>query len=209
MDPQRQRRIIREITDHAPRYAGPHCPVPGMGPSDAARYVVEGHIPDATSAEWDWVGDYLRAHQDVLDRQPSTLGEVEAERLAEARTRSKTAADRFRAGAHAEALDEIEQCAWLAPRAAPWAQREARIRAAMAETVVADPARPDDWQCPPPCGNTADSAGFFPIEGGAEVEPTPAAWTGGLYCCAGCGRLVKVEGGRLVGRVDLAAVTRI
>lgn len=209
MDPQRERRIIREITDHAARYGGPHCTVPGMGVSDAARYVVEGHIPDATAPEWDWVVAYIQEHPGVLTDRPAKFPrEIEAERKAEAEERSRQAISHFRAGRYYAALGEIEQCQWLAPTSSPWERIAAKIRAAMAETVVVDPARPDDWRCPPPCGNTADTNGFFPFQGGAEVEPTPEAWTSGLYCCAACGRLVDVAGGRLAGQVDIAAVPR-
>lgn len=132
MNDARQRRIVREIHDHAARYGGPHCTIRGMGVSDAARYVVEGHIPDATREEWDWVVAYIEDHPEVLAARPAKLPrEIEAERKTEAGERSKRALDHYCAGEYAEALDEIEQCRWLAPGSGTWDLAEAKIRVAM------------------------------------------------------------------------------
>jgi hypothetical protein len=134
----RRRRFVRDIEDHAARYAGPHCTIPDMGVSDAARYVIGGHIDpwaSVTRDEWDWVVDYIRTHPYVLtDRPAKFLDEVEADRKTEAGAAAGQALEAFCADRYAEALELAEWGAWLSPGAQNWTRILNRIRGAMNET---------------------------------------------------------------------------
>lgn len=47
---------------------------------------------------------------------------------------------------------------------------------------------PEDWICL--CGNRPHHGGFYPCdEKGNEVEPD-SRWSGRLYVCADCGRII-------------------
>lgn len=137
IDGARQAQLIEAINDHASRYAGPHCAIRGMGPSDAARYVAEAHVPGgATREERDWIADYIREHPEVLDRPPLTLAQLaqrDRERAAEATGRavalSREARRAFDRGDQAEALRLVGQGEALDPYARNWAGIRARIAA--------------------------------------------------------------------------------
>ena len=57
----------------------------------------------------------------------------------------------------------------------------------------------DWWVCI--CGNDPIQEGFYPCDAtGKEVEPTPEAWTSGLYMCDRCGVLINCETHDIVGQ---------
>ncbi|GIG57140.1 hypothetical protein Lfu02_15120 [Longispora fulva] len=91
---RRQTMIIREIRDHAARYAYPHS---GAGLNDPVRYLADGHIPHCTHEEREFIKTYIRLHPEVIDRHPLTIAELE----------QRDARDRERAGQVAEHAREL------------------------------------------------------------------------------------------------------
>jgi hypothetical protein len=59
--------VVRALEDYGPRY-GHSDARGGGGPSNAARYVIEGHVRDASAQDWDWDWDYhyLLENPDLL-----------------------------------------------------------------------------------------------------------------------------------------------
>lgn len=144
VDPGRQRQIIRALEDYAARYGVPDAPG-GGGPANAARYVIEGHVRDASAAEWDWAYDYLRAHPQLLHGPVKTDAEIAAARQrdrGQAQQLSGQARQAFDAGDRARALELIDQAAELDPGdASRWEQIRTLIRGAEntpAGAVLAD-----------------------------------------------------------------------
>lgn len=74
------------------------------------------------------------------------------------------------------------------------------------EHITHEPERNDAWICV--CGNTPLADGFFPCDAtGAEVEPTPAAWTTNAYVCARCGRIIDQQSLEVIGQRASAAAS--
>lgn len=62
----------------------------------------------------------------------------------------------------------------------------------MKEAIIIGINEVDEYECT--CGNTSFDDGFFPCDtNGKEIEPTSSSGWNGLYVCANCGLIHKVE----------------
>jgi predicted RNA methylase len=104
------------LEDYAARYNNPVFG--GGGPANAARYVIEGHVRDATSAEWDWAYEYLRSHPGLLDGPVKSDAQLAEEAAQDRRVSGELTAlakQAYDRGERGEALRLLEQAAELHP----------------------------------------------------------------------------------------------
>ncbi|MGD9526384.1 MAG: helicase-related protein [Dehalococcoidia bacterium] len=139
LDPDRRRLLVQLAEDYAALYGGPASPTPGA--SNAARYIVEGHLPDATSAEWDWLADHLAAHPELLRCPPLTDAQ-----LARRTTLRTSVANRLGSRAHtllvAEDFEDaqrlLQQARHIDPaRADRWCSLSLRVQQTAHEVAAA------------------------------------------------------------------------
>ncbi|GAA4554905.1 SNF2-related protein [Pseudonocardia xishanensis] len=136
--PARARTLVRALEDYAARYGHPGAPG-GGGPEAAARYVIEGHVRDATREEWDWAYRYLREHPQLLDGTVKTDEQLADERAQEAEVAAELAAEArvaFDGGDRQRALDLIAQAEELDPQNSP---RWDRIRGVISAQAPTEP----------------------------------------------------------------------
>ncbi len=140
---------MRALEGYAARYGAPEAPG-GGGPSNAARYVIEGHVPDATTREWEWAYEYLCAHPRLLAGPAKTDAQL-ADEASQAREvaddLASLAREVYDQGQHARALELIDQAQELHPGAD---ERWTRIRAIIRAAIPTAPTTDGPAPAPPP-----------------------------------------------------------
>jgi hypothetical protein len=112
--PERRAQLDRVIADYAPRYR--QFGTMNLGTSDTARYLVEGHIKDATSDEWDWLAQHLADNPRLREGVPLTDAEIALRNKTQADELSTRAFAAFDSGDPHEALRLIDQAQQIDPR---------------------------------------------------------------------------------------------
>lgn len=112
--PERRAQFDRIIADYAPRYQ--RFGTMNLSTSDTARYLVEGHIKDATSQEWDWIAQHLRDNPHLRAGNALTDTEITTRNKTQADELSTRAFAAFDSGNPQEALRLIDQAQQIDPR---------------------------------------------------------------------------------------------
>ncbi|MDX6584307.1 MAG: hypothetical protein QOI10_3491, partial [Solirubrobacterales bacterium] len=165
------------MEDYAARYGAPNAPG-GGGPGNAARYVIEGHVHDATREEWDWAYEYLIAHPELLERPVKTDAQLagEAAQAGEiASELSSLARQAYDNGETERALELIAQAEELHPAGADrWARARTVIQSALPAPAPAEAATHAVAPASVPAPSLAPSPGRPPAlpETPAEVPIT-------------------------------------
>lgn len=140
--PQRRAMLTGLAERYAAQYGGPQSPTPGAG--NAARYIIEGHAPDASQEEWDWLADHIRANPELLNRPVLTEAERRAEQQRaqeDARAAATDAKAAFDRGDYDTALQLIDRAIELEPANHRW--RGARTQIIARRDEPAEPAAPE------------------------------------------------------------------
>lgn len=109
-----QARFIRAAEDYAAQFAQ------GAG-GDPARYVAE--IADAHGYEWEWIGEYLRRHPELMTGTVPTMAQrdvLERQRRADSARLADQAHDAYEQGRLDDAAALMWQASVLDPRRHDW-----------------------------------------------------------------------------------------